>query len=198
MSAPNILAGDMSLTASGLAYPNGTSALYRPYHKDGIARVLEIRDMLVTLARGLCADLVVLEGYSYGSKHQAHQLGELGGQVRGGLYEASIPFVVIPPSTNKLYATGNGGAGKPAVTAEAIRRLGYAGHDDNEADALWLRALALDAYGYPIVAMPAKHRAALTPKRKAKRNGQPAEAAFEWPALPPADDTPLLLTAGVV
>jgi hypothetical protein len=42
--------------------------------------------------------------------------------------------------------------------------------DDNEADALWLAAMAADHYGCPLVAMPQAHRAALE--------------AVTWPALP--------------
>ena len=37
----------------------------------------------------------------------------------------------------------------------------YLGHDNNEADAMWLLAMACDHYGIPQTVMPEGHRAAL-------------------------------------
>jgi len=38
----------------------------------------------------------------------------------------------------KKFATGKGNAGKPKMIEAAKTKLGYAGNDDNEADALWI------------------------------------------------------------
>lgn len=38
----------------------------------------------------------------------------------------------------KKYATNNGNAGKPLMIAAAVKKFGYIGNDDNEADALWI------------------------------------------------------------
>jgi crossover junction endodeoxyribonuclease RuvC len=51
------------------------------------------------------------------------------------------------PSEIKLFATGKGNAGKPAVIAAAKARFGYHGDDDNEADAICLLHLAIQEYG---------------------------------------------------
>ena len=88
-------------------------------------------------------------------------LGELGGVVRVALHEYRHRVVEIPPTSRAKYATGKGNAGKAAVLAEAIRRLGYQGHSNDEADALWLYAMAADHYGFPLVAMPEVNRSAL-------------------------------------
>ncbi len=172
---------DLSLTATGVAHDFGTATL------TSRAKGAERLAVLLHLAGSLCgfkfhdydaapefsaADLVVIEGYSMGTARQsshAHGLGELGGVVRLALFEAGIAYVDVAPASLKKYATGKGNASKDEVYGEAIRRLGYAGKSNDEADALWLRAMALDAYGEPPVTMPALNRSALT--------------AVHWPAL---------------
>lgn len=169
----NVVGLDLSLTATGVATVTRTEVL-RP-KATGPERLAWIRDAVldrcrVHLYRGGyapdstdpdVADLVVLEGYAYGRPNQAHQIGELGGVIRVALWEARVPYVEVPPAVLKKYATGHGNAGKGEVMASAIRRLGYEGHDDNEADADWLRTMALDHYGLSRIILPAAHREAL-------------------------------------
>ena len=165
----NILALDLALTTTGYAFPSGPGTFSPPTKADrGMARLAWIRDEVMTLAEG--ADLVVLEGYSFASRGRQHATGELGGVVRLALWERAVPVVEVPPSSLKKYATGRGNAPKDQVLAAAIRRLGFKGHDHNEADALWLRTMARDHYGLPgTPEMPKKHREAL--------------AGVEWPDL---------------
>lgn len=122
-------------------------------------RLLYLEAAVLDAAAG--AGLVVLEGYSFGSRGRAvFDIGELGGVVRLALYRRGIPYVDVPPAALKKYATGRGNAPKEEVLAAAIRRLGYTGHDHNESDAMWLYAMAQDRYlGYSRV--PSTHRAAL-------------------------------------
>lgn len=165
-----IVAFDLSLTRSGWAMQESHGVIVPPRgHDRGMRRIAWIRDRVLQHADG--ADLVVLEGYSYGSKGSAViNLGELGGVVRLALFERRIPYVEVAPGTLKRYATGKGNAGKEEVLAAAIRRLDFTGHDNNAADALWLWQMATDAYGLVAAAVvPAAHRAALQ--------------SVEWPAL---------------
>jgi crossover junction endodeoxyribonuclease RuvC len=62
----------------------------------------------------------------------------------------------------KKYATGKGNANKGQMLEAASKRSGldFDG-DNNRADAWWLRALALDAYGEPVVEMPAVNRSVI-------------------------------------
>lgn len=53
-----------------------------------------------------------------------------------------IPYSGVPVGTIKKHATGKGNAGKDEMIA-AVRALGYAPGDDNEADALALLAWAM-------------------------------------------------------
>jgi hypothetical protein len=57
-----------------------------------------------------------------------------------------IPYAGVPVGTIKRHATGQGNANKEAVTA-AVRVLGFAPADDNEADALALLHWALSSGG---------------------------------------------------
>lgn len=162
-----VVAFDLSLTSTGVADKRGTNRI-QP-HTTGVERLAEVRDSVLLAARfGAkyigpldAADLVVIEGYSYASGNKAHDVGELGGVVRLALHEAGIRFEVVAPKTIKTYACNNGGASKDDMLLAAVRRLGYEGNSKDEADALWLYALAMHALGEPIVTVPATHLRAL-------------------------------------
>ena len=156
-SRPSILALDLSLTGSGYCL-NGESGVIRSRHK-GWDRIADITQEVFTKTFGV--DVVVIEGYSYGSKGQAvYQIAELGGIVRYWLYSHGITTVEITPSTLKKYATGAGNAGKDAMIAAAIRRFYFHGSENNEADAYLLWCFAREAYGGAVAQVPAD-RAAL-------------------------------------
>lgn len=162
---PRVIGVDLSLTATGIATEAGQQTISCPKLK-GIERCDRLAGEVLTVAtqwiNNLATGLVVIEGYSFGSRNShAHALGELGGIVRSELRRIGLQWVDVPPSSLKKYATGKGNANKGEMLAAAIRRLGYEGASDNEADALWLRAMGLDALGCPLVEVPAAHRVAL-------------------------------------
>lgn len=183
MSGPvsvRVFGVDLSLTRTGIAAPEGNAGVLKPVYgsKEPERRLRWVRDEVVTLARSHRAALVCMEGFSFGSKGRAlDQIHGLGWLVRIALREASVPYVIVPPSVLKRYATGRGNADKAAMQMAAQKRLGYDTDrpDDNEVDALWLRALALDAYGCPAVTVP-----------KAQRDG--SIAAVTWPRIDAAHD----------
>jgi Holliday junction resolvasome RuvABC endonuclease subunit len=159
---------DLSLTATGIDYDAGPQTI--SVKSQGVPRLADISQAILDIVRSLPAELVVIEGYSYASANVAHQLGELGGVVRLALWSHAVPYVVVQPASLKVYATGKGNANKDEVLAAAIRRLGYAGADHNQADACWLRQMALAHYGdEKAVTVPATHAKAL--------------AAVKWPKL---------------
>ena len=112
-----------------------------------VMRLLHWHEFFRRLFIQVRPDLVLIEGYAYARPYQAHQMGELGGVLRLALIKRRYPFIVITPGTLKKFATGNGNAGKDQMLSTAIRRLGYEGHDHNEADALWLLEMAGVHYG---------------------------------------------------
>lgn len=165
MSEPRVMGLDPSLTQTGAALPDGRVQVLRPPKccNRGMRRLAWIRKKVLSLIAGNQVDWVFIEGYSYGSRHShAHSLGELGGILRLAIHETpGVEYIDVPPSTLKKYATGKGNAKKELVLVEAVKRLDYQGSNDNEADALWLRALGYDHLEHPIVEVPKSHREAL-------------------------------------
>lgn len=164
--AIRILALDLSLTATGWAWRDDTgkklAGTLKPKKMAGPERLAWVRDKVLDLLDESGATLVVIEGYSFGSKGRAvFNVGELGGVIRCALHDAGVEFVEVAPSTLKKYATGRGNAPKDEVLVAAVRRLGYGGADNNEADALWLLCAVSDALGGPLVEMPKVNRSAL-------------------------------------
>ena len=154
---PRVLALDNALTVTGWC-TDGAPGVYKA-DRDRDARLFDYEDWLGGVIADHQPDVAVIEGYSHASRHQAHQLGELGWACRRTLAIMLVPYAIVAPGKRAKYATGKGSAGKAEVLAAAIRRLGYEGHDHNEADALWLHAMAVDHYsGERLV--PAAHAAA--------------------------------------
>ena len=172
---------DPSLTSTGICTALGSSTIGRNVKKDAPDaerwdRLAFIRDQVTqwcapvdNLKTGhdwaMEAPLVVLEGYSYASAHQAHQVGELGGIVRVALHEAGIPFAIVQPTSLKLFATGKGNAGKDDMKLAAQARLGvtFTGKGSgDECDATWLWCMGMIHLGSPFICdLPAKNLTAL-------------------------------------
>ena len=161
-----VLGLDLSLTATGYAADAEVVGVIRSKAR-GPRRLAEIRNFILELAAD--AEVVVLESYSYASQNQAHQVGELGGVIRLGLYSAHIPYAEVAPTALKKFATGKGNSDKDRVLAAAIRRFAFEGDDNNAADAWILRAMGLVHYDAAPIALAAGALDAL--------------AKVEWPAL---------------
>lgn len=177
-----IIALDLSLTETGWAahvwhgtghYGPSQAGVLKPprSHSSGMRRLDWIRAQVRMMCRHYDPAIVVVEGYSFGSKGQAvYGIAELGGVVRLALHDLRTPFVVVPPASLKKYSTGRGNAKKEEVLVAAVKRLGYHGHNNNIADAMWLRQMAADHYqAEGAVPMPKAQRAALE--------------AVEWPTI---------------
>lgn len=138
----NILALDLSLTATGVCHSDGSTETLQTKVR-GCDRLRWLRDEI--LRRALAVDVVVIEGYSYASKGAAVvSIGELGGVVRLALHERDLPYVEIPPACRAKYMTGRGNASKDDVLQQAVFRSGRVFDDTHQADAwvLWQMALA--------------------------------------------------------
>lgn len=160
-----ILALDMSLTAPGYCDGEDCGTLKVPAKLRGMPRIQWIKAEAIGRPRIAGVHLVVIEGYSFGSKGAAViNIGELGGVIRHSLWSQSIPYVEIPPSCLKKYATGKGNASKDDVLQAGVMRSGHTFTDNNACDAWWLWCMAMEHYspGDPRVPkMPALHRAVL-------------------------------------
>lgn len=81
-------------------------------------------------------DLVVLEGFSFGSRGRAlFEIAGLGYLVRYRLKKHGIPFVLVSPSQLKKFVSGVGTAPKSVIIKEIFKRWKFDTNDDNIADA---------------------------------------------------------------
>ena len=66
-----------------------------------------------------------MEGYAYGAKQGAHQLGEVGGLVRLHLSDQERPLRIHDPLSIKMWATGRGDAEKSDVIQAAVEQFKF-------------------------------------------------------------------------
>lgn len=185
-TAPSVAGGDTSLTATGFAWPNGTT---RTHGRTGLtsfttapgeraselsALAGELLDHLTIRSPSLNPlQLVALEGLpTSGTKTDAERC-YLWWRLVEKLQLHGVPVIAVPPTTVKLYMTGLGNANKreviAAVKAELpgweICKTSKAGKplttdDDNKADAVVLMAIASHLMGHPLVTVtPYRERA---------------------------------------
>src|SRR3990167_3594133 len=106
---------------------------------DDILRLKEIRDQIVILAESAMPELIVIEGYSWGSKFQGPALGEIGGVIRLALFEAGFKIIAVAPTTLKKFVTGSGRADKPTMRQKIFKKWRGAEFDtQDEAEAFAL------------------------------------------------------------
>jgi Holliday junction resolvasome RuvABC endonuclease subunit len=159
MSAPLVVGLDLSITATGIAWADGTTSTTGGPAKVGDHRLLSI----VHAVRGACnitdclvqrgPDLVVIEDIPTHA-HGAGVTAMVHGAVRAELLRAEDPYVLVPPATLKKYATGRGNATKAGMAVALYRRFGLELADDNQVDSFLLRAAGLHAMGHPIFDVP--------------------------------------------
>jgi Holliday junction resolvasome RuvABC endonuclease subunit len=167
-----IVAADLSLTATGVAWVRPDGALEADLIRTRSSA--DLSDRLVKIAHELYAaagfypDLLVIEDVPFGA-HGTVPVAMVHGAVRYRFHN-HCPIVTVPAATLKRYATSKGNARKPDMLDAARSRLGWTGsNDDNIVDAIWLLAAGLDWYGEPLCPMPKANRDAL--------------AKVEWPVL---------------
>ncbi|MFI6160371.1 hypothetical protein ACIA59_10525 [Micromonospora haikouensis] len=170
MTTPRVIGLDLSITATGIAWCDGTTYTVAT-KKEGDARLIAITDEVCRAIAGRSIDLVVIEDLPTHAK-AAGITGMVHGAVRAYLLRLKTPYALITPASLKKYATGRGNAGKPEMAVALYKRAGRELPDDNQVDAWWLRAAGLDHLGHPPADMPQAHRAALD--------------AVTWPATQPA------------
>lgn len=99
------------------------------------------------------ADMIVIEGYSYGSFAGTRACVEIGGIVRYHLLEAGKSPIEVAPTTLKKFILGKGVGEKSLMQMRILERYGCAIEDNNIADAFGLakigEAIDGDADGLP-------------------------------------------------
>ncbi|TGZ14689.1 hypothetical protein DV517_61720 [Streptomyces sp. S816] len=155
MTAPRILGLDLSITATGLCLPDGSTETIATQQKTGDARLKVIELAIIQATHDV--DFAVIEDLPTHAK-SAGVTGMVHGVARLVLLRFGIPYSVVTPATLKAYATGKGNADKTAMAIAALKRAGREFGDDNQCDAWWLRAVGLDWYGHAELDMPKAQR----------------------------------------
>jgi Holliday junction resolvasome RuvABC endonuclease subunit len=159
MNTPRVVGLDLSMTATGIAWADGTT--YTVATKaTGDRRLVAIQDEVARAVDGYHIDLVVIEDLPTHAK-AAGITGMVHGAVRAQLLRLDVPYALVTPASLKKYATGRGNAGNPDMAVAAFKRGDREFRDDNQCDAWWLRAAGLDHLGQPVAPLPAAQRAAL-------------------------------------
>lgn len=68
---------------------------------------------------------------------------ELRGAIKVFCGQHNVPYYAVNPGTLKKFGAGNGRAKKPEMIAAARTKYGYRGSNDDEADAMHMRAMVL-------------------------------------------------------
>jgi crossover junction endodeoxyribonuclease RuvC len=154
---------DLSLTSTGFSCGDLIETISVPIK--GPERLVVIRDRIIDLLTSIENPCVCVEGYSFASRNsQAHSIGELGGVIRVALWEKSIPYVEIPPTTRAKFATGKGNAAKTEVMSAISARTGivWSGKGaDDMCDAWILEEMGLTTIGRSRFDWPAVNLSAL-------------------------------------
>lgn len=158
----NVMGLDLSMTATGIALPDGTTLTVKTDPKQRDQRLVKIRDAVSDAVRLNRVDLVVTEEAPPGLKGPAIKaIHMVHGAVRTALLDLGVPYAVVNPSTLKVYATGRKGADKTAMAMAAYKRANLEFGDDNQCDAWWLRAMGLDHLDLAEFTVPQAQRAFL-------------------------------------
>jgi crossover junction endodeoxyribonuclease RuvC len=187
VSAPlRIVALDLSLRATGLATTHDSNGEPRlscrtiappklPADTQMNHRRVKATIDAVTGALRCKPDLVVIEWLPQfdGKGDTSLRLAELHGALKHYLWAKGHLYVDVMPNHLKQYATGNGNASKQQVREAITARFGSLLHigTEDEADAVCLLAMALDAYG---------QRLGPTPTTPNQGRGT---VAVKWPQL---------------
>jgi Holliday junction resolvasome RuvABC endonuclease subunit len=116
--------------------------------RDRVARYERVISGVIELVHAQQFDLILIEGYSYGSasrKQQGHHdRAELGGVLRWRLCELTqCPIIEPAPSSLKKFVTGNGVGSKDIMVSTLAVQHQRVFSNDDEADAFALCQLGL-------------------------------------------------------
>jgi Holliday junction resolvasome RuvABC endonuclease subunit len=161
MTSISILGIDPSLTATGIALPDGTLRTIK-YPKLVVkdARLQHLYNELDAAIKEHGVTHALMEDLP---KHAqgAGITGMVQGVLRLAMINNNIPYTTVAPASVKKLATGKGNATKPDMRMAFFQRTGADNRDDNQVDAFWLREMALQHLGLSEHKLPKTHTDAL-------------------------------------
>ena len=190
-----IIGIDPSLTATGVVVLRDGKVELAEATKNRpdlgtIERVKLIRERIIDITENLtdeeerqAPDLITIEGFSYGSKGRSlFDIAYLGWRIREDLerfrIEDGIPWLEVPPSQLKKFATGQGNANKEIILQQVYKRWGVEFSDNNQADAYVLAQIGraylgdtegLTAFQQEVIANLKGEKPKKKPRKKVKK-----------------------------
>jgi Holliday junction resolvasome RuvABC endonuclease subunit len=137
---------DLSVNGTGVCLPDGSTLRIKGKASEGDWRLPKIRDHVRMAAKTSYARVAVIEGLGHFKGNTQIVMSMVHGAVRTALMDLGVPYVIVSPSTLKLFATGSGGANKERMAAAAKEHAGVEFESDDECDAWWLWRAGLDWY----------------------------------------------------
>jgi len=141
----NAIGFDCSLNSSGFAYRRGgeiVTGTIRLKNIKGFERLSFIRDSVLEIIRKSDAELLTIEGYAMGylkgKSSMLYDRAEITGIIKMLALDSGMCILIVPPTSLKAFATGNGRADKSFITVAIANRWGYRVTQNDEADAFVL------------------------------------------------------------
>lgn len=155
MLTTSVMGIDPSLTATGLALPDGSTRTikYTPRSLTGDIRLKLIYEEVLAEIKAHSVTHAIIEDLPAHAK-SAGITGKAQGVVRLACLMAEVPYVTVVPSSVKKFATGKGTADKPDMRMELFKRTGIDQKDDNQVDAFWMREMVLNFFGQGSIELP--------------------------------------------
>ena len=138
---------DLSLTSTGVVTlfdDRGPISKAIQTKSKGEERLVTIENEISNHLMEYPPQLVVIEGYAYGSKHNREACGELGGVVKTSLFLCEHGFLVVPPARLKKFA---GAKKKDQIRLQVYKRWGFEAKTDDEIDAYVLAKIGMAYLG---------------------------------------------------
>jgi Holliday junction resolvasome RuvABC endonuclease subunit len=157
---PRVLGLDLSLTATGICRPDGSTVTVKTRLEDGDKRLALIVDAVELVITQHDVDLAIIEDLPKNAMGGGIT-GMVHGAVRHTLIRHGVPYALVIASSLKAFATGKGGASKSDMAVAAFQRAGAVFGDDNQCDAWWCRVVGLVRLGMAPFKLPAAQTARL-------------------------------------
>jgi Holliday junction resolvasome RuvABC endonuclease subunit len=165
---------DLSLTSAGVVFLDSKgNRIYSTaiqVKSSGAERLHEIYCILNRLLTRIKPTHVCVEGYSYASPFNREATAELGGVIRMLLFEHSIPFIVVQPTSLKMFILGKGAGSKESIMMLVYKQWGFTSSINDEADAYGLAKIAQALNDEGSVKLDAKQQKALSEIAMSKKD----------------------------
>tara|TARA_Y100000034_G_scaffold136342_1_gene212299 strand:- start:2269 stop:2787 length:519 start_codon:yes stop_codon:yes gene_type:complete len=137
----NILAVDQALSTSGYWIDDGTNGLIKTKPETPLReRLFIIRSFIKDLCEKHLIELIVMEGYSFGSRNTKFTFtaGEVGGTIKLLSFDLDIPLIIVSPTLLKKYVCGKGNVKKEQMLLQVYKKYNREFDNNNICDAYCL------------------------------------------------------------